>query len=241
MIYLISLGLNGLKTISLEAIEAVKECNITYIERYTNFIPESNEELTTFFKKNVIELSRKDIENNLQQLLEKAEKSKIAILIGGDCLTATTHYSMILEARKNNINIKVIHGSSILSAVGELGLFLYKFGASTTIPFENKDIKTPLQIIANNKKLGLHTLILLDIKDNKLMTTRQGIIYLINNDIKNVRIVIASCLGSSNQQIFYGNIKNLAEIQLIKGPQVIIFPGKLHFIEREALQYFANK
>jgi diphthine synthase len=91
------------------------------------------------------------------------------LLVPGDPLIATTHVALRMDAQKHGIRTRIVHGSSVLSAViGLSGLHNYKFGKSVTIPFPNETPpQTPYEVLTQNKKLGLHTLCLLDIKAEK--------------------------------------------------------------------------
>lgn len=62
--------------------------------------------------------------------------------------------------------VKVIHNSSILSAVGCCGLQLYSYGEIVSIPYWTDTWRPDsfYEKIASNRQRGLHTLCLLDIK-----------------------------------------------------------------------------
>ncbi len=68
----------------------------------------------------------------------RRRREEVGVLIGGDCLSATTHVSLLLEATEQGVETRIIHGSSIFSAVAETGLSLYKFGRTVTMPFPEK-------------------------------------------------------------------------------------------------------
>jgi diphthine synthase len=79
---------------------------------------------------------------------------------------ATTHADMILRARALNIPTRIIHNASIMNAVGACGLALYNFGQCVSLVFFTETWKPDsfYDRIQENVNLGLHTLILLDIK-----------------------------------------------------------------------------
>jgi diphthine synthase len=54
-----------------------------------------------------MKVDRKEVESEF--LLGYAKDKDIALISGGDPLTATTHITLIIEARKQNIPVKVIH------------------------------------------------------------------------------------------------------------------------------------
>jgi diphthine methyl ester synthase len=60
----------------------------------------------------------------------------------------------------------VIHNASIMNAVGACGLQLYNFGQTVSLVFFTETWKPDsfYDRIAENAELGMHTLILLDIK-----------------------------------------------------------------------------
>ncbi len=164
MLYLIGLGLWDEKDISLKGLEIAKKCDKVFIEKYTSFWKGNLKSLGI----KVEELKRKDLEDNINKILKDAKKKDVALLVPGDPLIATTHISILVEAKKKNIRTKIIHSSSIFSALGETGLQIYKFGKISTIPFCYS--KSPYKILEENLKQEAHTLFLLDITKEKLMS-----------------------------------------------------------------------
>ena len=247
MLVLISIGLADERDMSLRALEAARECDILLSEFYTNKINTNTEKLSNLIGKPVREISRKDLEENFNWILEEAKNKNVGILVGGDCLVATTHYSIVLEAKKLEIPVKIIHSSSIISAIGETGLHLKKFGPYVTIPFPEKTKKSLPESIYNtikdNKNRGLHTLCLLDIADEP-MSVKQGLEILLELEKKlgqrvideNTEIIVCSRLGHEDKKIEYGNVKNLMEKDF-KEPCVIIIPSNLHFTEATAISF----
>ncbi len=243
MLYLISLGLYEKEDMSLKALETAKKCSKLYLEGYTHLYKENAEDLSNFLGKKVIELDRKDVENDSNKLIEEAKDLDVGLLVGGDCLTATTHSSLVLEAKEKGVKVKIIHGSSIFTAITETGLFLYNFGKITSIPFENDLIETPYKVIKQNG--DMHTLCLLDLrpKEKKYMRASDAVKYLLKLEEKRKEKVIAKerigiiCagMGSPNQIIETGKLNDLAKKKIDVFPQCLIIPGKLHFMEEEFL------
>jgi len=81
-------------------------------------------------------------------------------------LRATTHTDIILRARGLGIPTRVIHNASIMNAVGASGLQLYNFGQTVSLVFFTETWKPDsfYDRVKENSILGMHTLILLDIK-----------------------------------------------------------------------------
>jgi diphthine synthase len=230
MLYLISLGLMDEKDISLRALETAKKCDLLYAEFYTNRTATSVERLSGLVGKPVKELERSGLEDDSGKLIEEAKNRDIGIFMPGDALSATTHIMLLGEARKAGVETQVIHGSSILTAVGETGLQLYKFGRTVTL---TKPVqKSTLEAIEQNRKAGLHSLVLLDIE----MDALEGL-ELMKGFLRDTKVIIATQLGG-RQVIKYGMPDDLLKISELKGriPAVLIVPGKLHFAEEEFLK-----
>lgn len=242
MMYIISLGLYDKEDMSIKALEKAKKCDKLYLERYTSYYNSSNKELEEFLGRQIEEISREDMEN-MEKILGEAKKRNVGVLVIGDALTATTHAALLLEAKKQGIKTEVIHGSSIMTAVAETGLSLYKFGKTTSIPFANQTVQEPYNTIKNNKEL--HTLILLDLRpnENSYMTTQEAIQYLLRVEenrkekifTDETKVVIIAALGGE-KEIKYGQVKDMGKIKLEGVPQCLVVVGKLHFMEEEFLE-----
>jgi diphthine synthase len=253
MLKLIGLGLFDERDLSLRAIEEAKSASKAYIELYTTAWFGSMKNLGELIGKKIEILKRKDLEENSAKILNEAKEKDVVIFVGGDPLIATTHSSLILEARKQNIGTKIIHNSSIVSATAETGLHIYKFGPSVTIPFlEKTKGKLPesvYDVIKINKARGLHTLCLLDIdaEEEKLMSVREAIEILFSLEearkegviSPEEKAVVFSRAGSNKPNIFFEKLKSLFEKE-IESPAVIIIPGLLHFTEKEFLEAISS-
>ena len=246
MLNLIGIGLNNEKSLTLEGLEECRKSDKIYLEAYTSKWNGSLEDLAKIIGKEIIKLRRSDLEENSEKILDEATDQRISILILGDPLVATTHSTLLLEARKRGTKIRVIHNASIYSSVGETGLHLYKFGATVTLPFPEKTKnQLPESIyknIQNNKQRGLHTLCLLDLISGKekYMTPNEGMRILLKSDdiSEEDELVIFGRAGSGEPLIIYGKIKNMLEKDFGDPPFVLIIPGKLHFTEKEYLDHY---
>lgn len=236
MLYLVSLGL-GKKSISLEALEALKTCKQVFLESYTTNFPYSIKELGKVIKKKIKILKREDIEKKSDNLLKLAKKENIALLIYGDVLSATTHIDLILRAKKKKIKLKIFHSSSILTAIAETGLQLYKFGKVGNIPKWQKNFnpKSFYNILLENQKINAHTLFLADVD----LSLKEALEQLQKTDsenlLKNKKIIVCSCLGTEKSKIFYTTIDKLKK-KKVNLPFCLIIPAKLHFMEEKFLK-----
>lgn len=72
----------------------------------------------------------------------------------------------MLRARKLSIPVRTVPNASILSAIGACGLQLYNFGQTVSMVFFTDSWKPSsfYDRIKENRSLGLHTLVLVDIK-----------------------------------------------------------------------------
>jgi diphthine synthase len=237
MLYLIGLGLGDERDVSVRATEIARKCDC-YAELYTNKWFGSIEGLSKLLGKPVKLLKRQDLEDKLDFWLKEIRDKDVALFVPGDPLAATTHSTIVLEARKKKIPVKILHNASIFSAIGETGLHLYKFGRTATIPFSGK-LQAVKEAITVNRKAGLHTLLLLDLDaEVKLyMSASDALKILIKGKIlKPMDTVIAAAgLGTDQTDVRWGTAKEMLTASL-GTPAVLIAPGKLHFHEKEYLE-----
>jgi len=118
MLYLIGTGLND-KGISVEGLETALKSNKIYLEHYTVDFPYKIEKLENTIGKRVTLLDRKEVESD--RLVREAKKENICLLIYGSPLFATTHISLLEEARKQKVKTKIIYSSSIFDGIAEIG------------------------------------------------------------------------------------------------------------------------
>lgn len=240
MFYLIGIGLGNEKDITVNGLEAVKSCDKVFLEVYTSKLAEFDlDKLHKFYGKEIFLADRELIENKCEEeILKPALTSDIALLVVGSPLSATTHVDILQRAKKLGVGFKVIDNASIITAVGITGLSIYKFGRIVTLPKDNENVKSPYEMTLKNKKMGLHTLILLDVQNIEdgidMMTAREGLDYLIKNGLKkDEMVVVCGGLGGEDAEIKYGKAEVL---NITKFPQCIIIPGELHFFEEEILE-----
>ena len=140
MLWLIGIGVNGYKGVSLHTLDILKKCDIIYFERFTSPLYEDDLiNLNSLIgegydkKRKMIPAERWLVEDG-NQILEQAKNGNVALITYGDPLIATTLSELEVRARKNLINVDVVHSASgITSLIGESGLHIYKFGRSVTM------------------------------------------------------------------------------------------------------------
>lgn len=255
---IIGIGLCDEKDITVRGLEAVKRSDFVYLENYTSLLQIGIDKLEEFYgmkkgkkgmKGKIIPADRNLIENKPDEMIERAKKKDVSLLVIGDPMSATTHIDIMMRAKEKGVKVNVIFNASVLTAVGITGLQLYKFGRTTSLPFpENVKAETPYNIIKINKQNNMHTLVLLDIDTEKkrFMTVNQAIKILLGIEVEKKEKVISEdtlmvgCarLGSDDFIVKAGKAKDLLGFDFGKTPHCLIIPSEMHFMEKEALERF---
>jgi diphthine synthase len=159
---------------SLKIINLIKEADLVYVDTYTSpnsqWLLKEAEKIGGKLK--VKEAPRRLLEDEVYKIIELAKKQKILILTPGDPLIATTHISIIVEASRRGVDWKVIPGTSgVIAAMTASGLQFYRFGKSITVPGPWRAVKaySVVEGIYCNLEKGLHTLLLLDYIEGKVL------------------------------------------------------------------------
>lgn len=247
MLYFIGIGLNDEKDITLKGLEAVRQCDVVYLENYTSKLQCSFDKLEKLYGKKIILADRDVVEKEAENtILKDAKDKKVAFLVIGDVFGATTHLDLMLRAKENKIKYEIINNTSVLNAVGVVGLELYKYGKVTSIPFENENVITPYEVLKVNKGIGMHTLFLLDlkVKENKFLKIKEAIEFLkiveskIGDGLISEDTMAIACarLGGLDKKIVYSTLDKLSKMDFGESPYCLIIPGKTHFIEEEVLE-----
>ncbi len=241
-LYFIGLGLGDKKDITVKGLETIKKADKVYLEEYTSkLVGCSKEDLERFYGKKIISADRDLVENRAETILKNAKNKDVAFLIIGDPFSATTHVDLKIRADGENIKTIVVSNTSVINAVGIIGLDLYKYGRITTIPFDNKNVRSPYQVVKNNLKNRLHTLVLLDLdpSHNRYMKVDEAIEYLLKQGMSKDQLCVGCCqIGSENPIIRVGKAKELLKKKFNRFPQCLIVVAKTHFMEEEALKKY---
>ncbi|HZX12267.1 MAG TPA: diphthine synthase [Candidatus Nanoarchaeia archaeon] len=248
MLYLVGLGLAGERDLSLRGLDVARKAKKVYLENYTSPFLGKMRNLEKLTGKKIVLADRRMMEEDVELLLKEAKKKVVVVFVVGDVFCATTHADLVVTARKVRVKVKIIHNASVLTAVGDTGLSLYKFGKVASVPFPEKDwkVETPYDIIKENK--DAHTLLLLDLRpeEKRFMAAAEALKLLLEIEkkrregvIKEGRKVVVCCaLGTERQRIVYGPIKDVVKKEIRIFPQVLIFPGALHFMEEEIMRVY---
>ena len=87
----------------------------------------------------------------------------------------------------------------------------------------------------------MHTLVLLDIKDERLMSINEALKYLSSKGISKDQLIVGcSGLGNEKFQVKAGKLSELINFKFNFYPQCLIIPSKkLHFVEEEGLEMWS--
>ena len=162
---LIGMGPGTITAMTKEAILAAKSADFRRYEAYTALWPDDELAELEQIIGPIEKIMRPEVETP-KEILSLAKDHVVAVLVVGDPLQATTHVDLQLQASAMGISCEVVHGISITNLVtGAIGLSNYKFGRQTTLtyPYSGWIATSPLEVIAVNRVMGLHTLALLDL------------------------------------------------------------------------------
>ncbi|KAF7239094.1 hypothetical protein EG68_10967 [Paragonimus skrjabini miyazakii] len=165
MLTILGAGLSSVDDLTVNGLKALKQSDIIYLDMYTSIAPGFLENVKQLTGKDVKLADREFVEDG-EELITRARDSNVVFIVIGDPLSATTHTDLILRAVKSNIPYRIIHNTSIMTAVGCCGLQLYNFGATISVPFWDEFGRPDsfYDKLMWNFSSGLHTLCLLDIK-----------------------------------------------------------------------------
>ncbi|KAJ5167155.1 Diphthine methyl ester synthase [Penicillium canariense] len=267
MLHLVGLGLADEKDITVRGLEIVKKAERVYLEAYTAILLVDKAKLEAFYGRPVIEADRELVETGSDEILAGADTADIAFLVVGDPFGATTHTDLVLRARELNIATNVVPNASIMSGIGCTGLQLYNFGQTVSMVFftENWKPSSFYDRVRENMQIGLHTLILLDIKvkeqsmENlargrrifeppRYMTVAQCASQMLETEetrqegvyTPDSLAVGAARVGGPDQQLVVGTLKELSTVEMGAPLHSLVLLGRrTHDLERDFIRQFA--
>jgi len=246
------LGLRGVKSLTLEEVEALKESNILYFETYTSISPDNTVNSLASFTDGTIKMADRTLVETDMEIINEAKTKTVSLLVTGDALSATTHNELRMEAQKAGVQVKVFENASIITAfISKTGLFNYKFGNIVSLPFIYENF-FPLSVydrIYINYSNNMHTLLLLDLKDGKTMGIYEALSTLKKMEDKKGmglmtperRVIAGISIGSESEKIIYGNMAQMMKYNPQGSPASLIIPAKANDKENEFLMSFATK
>lgn len=223
--------------------------------------------LEKLYGKTITVADREMVEEKADQMLSEARNSDVAFLVVGDAFGATTHSDLVVRAKSLAIEVRVVYNASVMNAIGICGLQLYRYGETVSIPFFTETWKPSsfYEKIQKNRGLGLHTLCLLDIRVKepsleslcrgrkeyeppRFMSINTAIEQLLEveqmegqsvyND--DTLCVGFARLGSEDQMIVAGTMKQLRSIDFGPPLHCLVIVGKTHPVEEEMLDFYKS-
>ncbi|WP_256684268.1 diphthine synthase [Halococcus qingdaonensis] len=245
MLTFVGLGLYDKRSITVEGREALRDADRVFAEFYTSrLVGTTIEELETHHGVAIDVRDRAGVEQEPAPVLDAAEAGSAVFLVAGDPMVSTTHTDLRLRAHERDIETRIIHGTTAQTAAGSLtGLQNYRFGKATTIPFAYRDRPIPesvVETIEANRERGLHTLCYLDIKaaEGRYMSADVAAARLAP-EIDGLGVVVARA-GSPDPLVVADRLSALAEGAFGDPLHLLVLPGELHHLERDALEALAD-
>jgi diphthine synthase len=249
MLTFVGLGLYDLGDISVKGLECVRAADAVYLESYTSRLMGTDlAAMEAFFGKEIRVLGREDVEQDPREIIERAAEGRVAFLTGGDPMVSTTHADLRMRAAAAGVATSIIHASSISSAVSGLsGLQNYRFGKSCSVPFPAKGWfpTAPVETIAANLALNLHTLVYLDIQKDRYMRIPEAVALL--EEMAEKRGIAPPALyvgiaraGSEDPVVVAGSGARLKATDFGPPLHILVVPAELHPMEHEYLETFAG-
>ena len=249
-LWLIGLGPGDLQQMTVAALDAARSADYRFLEGYTALLP-PDEVVNLEGLIGHWELRMRSAVEDPQDLLALAQTSKVALLVVGDPLQATTHVDLQIRCEEMGLPCHVEHGVSITTIVtGAVGLQSYRFGRQCTFAYPYGDYlpTSPLEVILANRERDLHTLALLDLDPTGMgedeqspMTPEIAVDVLrmmakrLDVDVEDWTLVLCSDMGTDDARISVGT---LDEISGVKGGRIhcLLVPASLHDVEAAALE-----
>jgi len=248
MLTFIGLGLFDKTDVSEKGLFRIRNADRVYLECYTSrLMGATREELEEYYGRPVIPLYRHDVEQDPDAMLIEAATMDVVFLCAGDPMVSTTHADLRMRAASRGIPTAIIHAASIASAIcGLSGLQNYRFGKSCSLPFPQKNWfpTTPLDVILANLSQRLHTLVYLDIQDDRYMTVPEAVALLeemaASRNAKIPLYVGIARAGSDEPVVRAGPAEKIHACNFGPPLHILIVPAELHDMEREYLEMFAG-
>ncbi|NOZ89068.1 MAG: diphthine synthase [Crenarchaeota archaeon] len=253
-LYLVGGGLSA-QYLTLRALQILGGADKVYIDSYTSIAPGLDEELVARLnpRAEVARATRSLLEEFSSKVIDEAREKTVVILVPGDPLTATTHIALVAEARRRGVEAEVVPGvggpQAVMSATG---LQFYRFGKPVTLVYPEDGVKpySTVETIAENRRRGLHTLVLLDLRldEGKAMTVPEAVKILLDIERELARrgelepflgdalLIGVARAGLPEQTCVAGPPEAVAAADYPPPPHsLVVAAPRLHPVEEEAL------
>lgn len=250
-LWFVGVGLDDERGLSARGREVVQGARAIFAEEYTAVLaPGSLDRLARTIGRPIQRLSRDQVESASPLLTALATGGPVALLVPGDAFAATTHVALRLRCEEAGHSWRYVPNASILTAAaGFLGLMHYRFGGAVSLPLPAPGFRptSPLERIARNRSVDLHTLVLLDLRpeEGRYLTATEALAILAERDPDHRAIPAAAELaviaraGSDAAGAWVAPSQRLASIDFGPPMHALIVPAPtLHFEETAAIRRF---
>ncbi|MEW6044265.1 MAG: diphthine synthase [Thermoproteota archaeon] len=250
MLWFVGLGIGVTDSLSEKTKKLIASADVVYLEQFTSPMSAYDTNTIKELTKGEFKLAPRWLVEDGKEILENAKSKNVVLLSLGDPYIATTHIELRTRAVSEKIKTGTIHASSaVTSLIGECGLHYYKVGRTVTI-MSGTPATSAYYTIYDNLRVGNHTVVLLEYNQDKgfFLDPKDALQSLLASEKEQTRkvvsestyAIITSRIGSENQKIVAGSIKNLLGVDFGAPPHSIVIPGALHFTESDALRVLAR-
>ena len=243
MLTFVGLGLYDERSVTVAGREAVRTADRVVAEFYTSKLAGATvEDIEADHGVDVEVRDREGVEWRPDDILADAEQADVVFLTAGDTMVSTTHVDLRLRAHDRGIETRVVHGTTARTAASSLtGLQNYRFGKATTLPFERSHggegvPDSVVETVDGNRERGLHTLVFLDIdaeNDDYMLGDRAA--DALETAWRDGLGVVVARAGSPDPVVRADRLSTLAGESFGDPLHLLVVPGDLHHVERDAL------
>ncbi|WP_135364053.1 diphthine synthase [Halosimplex halophilum] len=243
MLTFVGLGLYDERSVTVAGRDAIRSADRVVAEFYTSKLAGAAiEDLEAAHDTEIEVRDRTGVEQSPGDILDDAADSDVVFCTAGDTMISTTHTDLRLRAHERGIETRVVHGTTAQAAASSLtGLQNYRFGKATTLPFERSHAGDDLpgsvvDTVEGNRDRGLHTLVFLDIDaaSDDYMRADRAAARLADAYEDTLGVVVARA-GSPDPAVRADRLSTLAGESFGDPLHLLVVPGELHLMERDAL------
>ena len=250
-LWFVGVGLDDERGLSARGREVVTAASACFAEEYTAALAfGSFERLAKALGRPIDLLARPELESGEPVLAALRAGGPVVLLVPGDPFAATTHVALRVRCEESGHTWRYVPNASILTAAaGLLGLMPYRFGGPVSLPFPAPGFHptSPLERIARNRSVDLHTLVLLDLRpdEGRFLTATEALQILDERDPEHrtlpsgTPLAVVARVGSDRAAAWYGPADRLRTVDFGPPMHTLVVPApSIHFEEAAALRRF---
>ena len=247
-LWFVGAGLGDERDVPERAIELLRHCEVVFAEEYTSVLaPGSLDRLSAKLGTPIRVLTRPEVESGDRVLDALGPSRRVGLVVAGDPFVATTHVALRIAVERAGHRWEYVPGPSIgTAAISLLGLMHYRFGRTVSLPFVDPgfDPVSPFEAIGKNRRSGLHTLLLLDLRpsEHRFLTAPEALARFSGERAASAgleddsELGIVARVGRADAGAWWGSRKELAGVEFGPPLHALVVPGpELHFEETAAV------